>query len=146
MSDARITPPLAPPKLADKLSFDEELDLKPYMAEGEEGEAAESVYKLHAVLIHLGDADHGHYYAYVRPQLGSPGGGPWLCFDDSDVAEVPARQVFNDAFGGRVGAGGMSRNAYLLQYVRRDAVPSLLHAGDAGLPDDPSKLCEEGSK
>ena len=56
------------------------------------------------------------------------------------------QQVFADAVGGKVGPGGMSRNAYLLQYVRKDAVPSLLHAGDAGLPLDPSRMCEEGGR
>ena len=103
-------------QLADKLNFDEDLDLKPYMLEptadgqgqsdGErEGEvpAVESMYKLHAVLIHVGDADYGHYYAYVRPQLGSPRGGPWLCFDDSNVFEVPAKQVAKLFILNRVG-------------------------------------------
>ena len=83
-------------------------------------------------------------YAFVV-SLPAHRDGPAVCARPHE-AKLPAKQVFADAVGGKVGPGGMSRNAYLLQYVRKDAVPALLHAGNAGLPLDPSQMCEEGGR
>lgn len=66
--------------------FDEDLDLKPFVSfsphnhkEGvEAGGGVETRYKLHAVLVHQGDAAFGHYYAYVKVVLVVVGrGGGW---------------------------------------------------------------------
>uniref|UniRef100_A0A7S2FXJ1 USP domain-containing protein n=1 Tax=Octactis speculum TaxID=3111310 RepID=A0A7S2FXJ1_9STRA len=115
-------------KLGDRLSFDQELDLSPYMSDdGDSNE--ETLYLLHSVIIHVGDSDQGHYYSYVRTTLPTRGG--WTRFDDTRVSEgVRWSQVLSDGKGGRASLDGVSRNAYLLQYVRRDAIPALLHYGD----------------
>jgi len=152
-------------KLGDKLAFDQELDLKPYLAQQDEDDEerdlggggggwaggpqsssparrASSRYVLHAVLIHTGSASYGHYYAYVRPNLGqgsAPAGGKdgggWVRCDDTRVEAVPWKQVREE--GGGFGSAsrdmqqaGLSTNAYLLQYVREDCLPAILHHGE----------------
>jgi len=140
--------------------FDQDLDLAPFVTAASttgQGTPVETRYKLHAVLVHSGDANFGHYYAYIKPSLasevassgkltksGSSGGG-WFKFDDQRVTPVPIEVVLAEGAGvsakagsGTVhGTGGsfalqtMSTNAYLLQYVRVDAIQALLHDGES---------------
>lgn len=41
-------------------------------------------YELFAVVAHVGNADYGHYCAYIR----SSADGEWFCFNDSNVCWV----------------------------------------------------------
>ena len=112
-------------KLGDRLRFGEGLDLTPFTAGGE---ARGAKYKLHAVMMHSGGAEAGHYYAYVRPYLAGRDEARWVKCDDVRVAEVGRRTVLTEGAGvegGRLSRG--STTAYLLQYVREDAIPKLLH-------------------
>jgi len=124
---------------------------------GETGAAGtETRYRLHAVLVHSGEAEAGHYYAFVRHPTGksspsevSPAEAAhgWARCNDARVSSVPLGVVLAEGAGtedegsalgahrrrwpGR--AGVASTGAYLLQFVRVDVIPALLHAP----PNDP---------
>jgi len=153
-------------KINDKLSFDQEIDLSPYLAppsskinkeatsssssspssSGSTHDApVEARYRLHAVLMHAGAYGYGHYYSYVRPHQtgdlahdasstsssssrrknkdGDSSGGGWYRLDDERVSSATLSDALKDGAGGGRGA----TSAYLLQYVRVDATPALLH-------------------
>ena len=57
------------------------------------------LYDLQSVIVHAGEFDVGHYYAYVRPDVRND---RWYRFNDDIVEEVPFEDVQRDAFGGRV--------------------------------------------
>lgn len=108
------------------------------------------IYDLQSVVIHSGEYGHGHYYAYIRPDIRK---NKWFRFDDDRVTEVSFREVKDDAYGGHVlerrtkssndargifgrvfsnrlvrqnfGWGGRKSSAYMLQYVKRSEIPLL---------------------
>ena len=109
------------------------------------------LYDLQAVIVHAGEYGSGHYYAYVRPDVGTD---TWYRFNDHVVERVELKDVLRDAYGGKYqlddengeekaggiftrlrraffsksstyGYGGETSNAYVLQYVRRYDIPLL---------------------
>uniref|UniRef100_A0A8C9TCE3 Ubiquitin specific peptidase 25 n=1 Tax=Scleropages formosus TaxID=113540 RepID=A0A8C9TCE3_SCLFO len=65
-------------------------------------------YRLHAVLVHEGQASAGHYWAYIfSPQLQH-----WLKFNDVSVTKSTWEELVRDSFGGYRNA-----SAYCLMYV-----------------------------
>ena len=102
-------------------------------------------YALVGVTIHIGDADYGHYYSYIRERpgggraalSGGGGGGRWLEFNDSVVREISAAELAAIGVGADaaalaadVAAGGGTPSAatpYILFYQQTDAA-----AGDEG--------------
>ncbi|KAJ1552663.1 ubiquitin-specific protease ubp2, partial [Cladochytrium tenue] len=101
---------------------------------------AGAAYQLHAVFVHEGEAQYGHYRLLMRADGGgddnSSGGdgddvgGRWLEFDDGAVRLVrdATRVVFGDTTGSLA-------NAYCLLYVRADAT-----GGVVGLPGGGRRL------
>ena len=66
-------------------------------------------YRLHAVMVHEGDAQQGHYWAY----LNLPGEGRgWLKFNDNTVSQTTWEDLSKEAVGGR-----LSTSAYSCVYV-----------------------------
>lgn len=67
-------------------------------------------YHLHAVLVHEGQANAGHYWAYIYslPQK------TWLKYNDIAVAESSWEELERDSFGGLKNA-----SAYCLIYVSK---------------------------
>ena len=59
-------------------------------------EKKERPYHLHAVLIHDGIAEQGHYYSYVYDRFLKH----WWKFDDHRVSKVSEAQVEREARGG----------------------------------------------
>ncbi|KAL6946770.1 hypothetical protein ACO0QE_001619 [Hanseniaspora vineae] len=111
-------------KINDRYEFPESIDLSPY--------GNGKVYDLHAVLVHSGDIDTGHYYAMIRPS-----DDQWYRFDDDRVWRVNKSAVFDDNFGCNKLSDDeikkMSRlryqsylmrrqtSAYMLVYIEREA-------------------------
>ena len=73
-------------------------------------------YYLHAILIHEGDSDQGHYYAFIydRNQF------KWFRFNDYRVTEETEDKVFEESFGGTQ----KKTCAYGLIYVNQDIATS----------------------
>ncbi|XP_050033552.1 ubiquitin carboxyl-terminal hydrolase 25-like isoform X3 [Dermacentor andersoni] len=68
-------------------------------------------YRLHAVLVHEGQAASGHYWAFVY----CPRRAAWLKFNDVAVAEVTWAELLRDSVGGH-----HCTSAYCLLYVDRN--------------------------
>ncbi|XP_010115819.1 PREDICTED: ubiquitin carboxyl-terminal hydrolase 28, partial [Chlamydotis macqueenii] len=80
-------------------------------------------YRLHAVLVHEGQANAGHYWAYIYDQPRKS----WLKYNDISVTESSWEELERDSFGGLRNA-----SAYCLMYiseqVSRFAAASLIVA------------------
>ncbi|KAI8642866.1 hypothetical protein BD408DRAFT_451474 [Parasitella parasitica] len=63
-------------------------------------------YKLHAVFIHQGQANYGHYWIYIYDHKGSQ----WWKYNDSLVTKVHEDEIFHDTTGS-------TANPYFLVYV-----------------------------
>ena len=90
----------------------------------EEAGLRERGYRLHAVMVHEGDVNQGHYWAYVNhAELG------WLKFNDNTVSHTSWQEVSKEAVGG----SSSTASAYSCVYVDvarnslfKDPSPSLL--------------------
>lgn len=82
-------------------------------------------YRLRGIIIHVGTADSGHYYSFIREQ------NQWFEFNDTFVRPLDPSEIPNEAFGGEekfsyqaqsgVTAAAFKskhRNAYILLYER----------------------------
>jgi ubiquitin carboxyl-terminal hydrolase 7 len=110
-------------KVNDLHTFPMEFDAAPYLSEG--ADKSESwVYQLHGVLVHSGNLDAGHYYAFIKPSKD----GHWYRFDDDRVNRATDKEVLDENYGdsqqrtnGATGGRSAIRtnNAYMLVYVRK---------------------------
>jgi len=103
-------------------------------------------YRLHAVMVHEGDVNQGHYWAYVY----HPTRKLWLKFNDNTVDETDWVSMKKESAGGR-----MSTSAYSMIYIdtsRPDliAVADVLVPGESatreGLQDDLEQYVQEDNK
>jgi len=136
-------------KLNKRFTFPSFIDLASVCIDAEEKDPR-SEYELQAVVLHVGEFDVGHYYAYVRPDIEK---NEWYRFNDDKVDEVTFEDVIADAFGGKgtkignngggigigrrilrlfqnkqsdtYGWGGETSNAYVIQYVRKRNIAHL---------------------
>jgi len=65
-------------------------------------------YRLHAVMVHEGDVNQGHYWAYVNHIQR----GCWLKFNDNTVSQTTWEEIVKEAVGGRA-----STSAYSCVYI-----------------------------
>ncbi|KAL2825982.1 hypothetical protein BDW59DRAFT_145700 [Aspergillus cavernicola] len=117
-------------KINDRHAFPMEFDAAPYLSE--DADRSESwVYQLHGVLVHSGDLNAGHYFAFLKPTKD----GFWYRFDDDRVTRATDKEVLEENYGGEYelpnGAAGVrqpytrglstkrSTNAYMLVYIRK---------------------------
>ncbi|KAJ5462719.1 hypothetical protein N7475_007663 [Penicillium sp. IBT 31633x] len=110
-------------KVNDYHTFPMEFDAAPYLSES--ADKSESwVYQLHGVLVHSGNLDAGHYYAFLKPTKD----GDWFRFDDDRVNRATDKEVLDENYGdsqqrtnGATGGRSAIRtnNAYMLVYVRK---------------------------
>ena len=125
-------------KVNDRHEFPEAIDLAPYLSEdADRSEPWE--YQLHGVLVHSGDFNAGHYYAFLKPRSD----GFFYKFDDDRVTRSTMREVLEENFGGEYtnlpnGAVGRpqpfargystkrSMSAYMLVYIRKSRINEVL--------------------
>jgi hypothetical protein len=141
-------------KPSERFEFPTHLDLGPYLAHpkqpspadeaggseeakaggtatgaAEEGPGPES-FCLHSVLLHSGDAQDGHHYAYVRPAW-QPEGGQWFKYEDNAVGHVTEAEGLEDSYGPKPAGerdetSEVAGGAYMLVYIRERDLPMVL--------------------
>ena len=89
----------------------------------------QALYDLHAVIVHKGGVESGHYYSYIREYDAVRGEYVgWLEYDDDRVTSVDSFTVIESNFGGyrlttlpnrREVRLPVTHSAYILAYVRR---------------------------
>lgn len=122
----------------DRFEFFEEINLDDYLKTRDPSDPA--IYVLHAVLVHSGDIHGGHYVVYIK-SLGD--GQKWCKFDDDVVSTCTKQEAIDHNFGGSPGEDDDSSppvrnctNAYMLVYMRRSKISSLLEAvREEDIPD-----------
>lgn len=124
-------------KINDRHAFPMEFDASPYLSK--DADKSESyVYQLHGVLVHSGDLNAGHYFAFLKPTQD----GFWYRFDDDRVTRATEKEVLEENYGGEYelpnGAAGVrqpytralstkrSTNAYMLVYIRKTRLDDVL--------------------
>nr|XP_056715990.1 ubiquitin carboxyl-terminal hydrolase 28 [Euleptes europaea] len=80
-------------------------------------------YHLHAVLVHEGQANAGHYWAYIYNQARKR----WLKYNDISVMEASWEELERDSFGGLKNA-----SAYCLMYINEALFCSAADKGYSG--------------
>ena len=136
-------------KVNDRYEFPEVFDASPYLSKS--ADKSESyVYQLHGVLVHSGDFNAGHYYAFLKPTAD----GHFYKFDDDRVTRATLKEALEENFGGDYaklnGSVGVrnpytrtlstkrSMSAYMLVYIRQSRVQSILH--EVSADDTPPHL------
>ena len=125
-------------KVNDRYEFPETFDAAPYLS-GSADKSEPYIYQLHGVLVHSGDFNAGHYYAFLKPTAE----GHFYRFDDDRVTRATAKEALEENFGGEYtnmnGTNGVrnpytrtlstkrSMSAYMLVYIRQSRVQSILH-------------------
>lgn len=122
-------------KINDRYEFPEEFDASPYL--NKDVDMSESwEYQLHGVLVHSGDLNAGHYYAFLKPNKE----GWWYKYDDDKVTKATKREVLEENFGGefRFPNGHLRpviqkkspvmrpNSAYMLVYIRKSRLDKIL--------------------
>ena len=125
-------------KLNDRYEFPEIFDASPYLSDTAD-RSEPYIYQLHGVLVHSGDFNAGHYYAFIKPKKD----GFFYKFDDDRVTRATLKEAMEENFGGDYtnlanGNLGMrnpytrtlstkrSMSAYMLVYIRRSRLDSIL--------------------
>ena len=74
------------------------------------GDYRNIAYNLHAILIHDGTAESGHYYSFIFDRKQNV----WWRFNDVNVSIEEEAVVFEEAFGGHAAS---LKTAYCLIYI-----------------------------
>eukprot|EP00913_Durusdinium_trenchii_P035565 g33282.t1 len=125
-------------KLNSRFEFPRKLDLSQFAP-------GAGHYLLHSVVVHSGDVNSGHYYAYIRPNLDEH----WVKFDDDVVTPCSDYAAVEDNFGGsdlntcnyfdrfpselrhfQWPTRPRIHNAYMLVYIREDSAEEVLRIPD----------------
>ena len=122
-------------KINDRYEFPDIFDAAPYLSEDADKSESWS-YQLHGVLVHSGDLNAGHYYAFLKPSKD----GWFYKYDDDKVTRATSREVLEDNFGGEYRQpNGYPRSsaqkktpiirqnsAYMLVYIRQSRLDKIL--------------------
>ncbi|KAF2719013.1 cysteine proteinase [Polychaeton citri CBS 116435] len=145
-------------KVNDRYEFPDVFDPTPYLDEAAD-KSEPYVYHLHGVLVHSGDLNAGHYYAFLKPEKY----GQFYRFDDDRVTRATKREAIDDNFGGDYSPNAMnggvktqnpytrqwstkrSNNAYMLVYIRESRIDQILPPPEQMQPPKhlPAKIAEE---
>lgn len=95
----------------------------------------ENCYTLHSVVVHQGNANSGHYFAFIRPTVNDT----WVLFNDELVRPADKYEVFNNNFGGSFNSykhkckgeivtnlNYYESNAYILVYIQNSEREKIL--------------------
>lgn len=134
-------------KVNDRYEFPEVFDAAPYLSDSAD-KTEPYVYHLHGVLVHSGDMNAGHYYAFIKPDKG----GDFFKFDDDRVTRATKREAMDENFGGDYLANGnglkiqnpfsrtwstkRSMSAYMLVYIRESRLDQILSNPEQILPPE----------
>lgn len=80
-------------------------------------------YRLHAVFMHKGSANYGHYWVYIRDWKE----GVWFKFNDDHVVTVPDSDIFADT-------SGSTANPYYIIYISSDRLRQLVDVAPSPPP------------
>ncbi|KAF6836255.1 Ubiquitin carboxyl-terminal hydrolase 21 [Colletotrichum plurivorum] len=122
-------------KINDRYEFPDEFDATPYLLDSAD-KSEPWTYKLHGVLVHSGDLNAGHYYAFLKPNKE----GWWYKYDDDKVTKATSREVFEENFGGEIKTNRnpmraplqkktpvlRQNSAYMLVYIRQSRLDNIL--------------------
>lgn len=121
-------------KINTRFEYPEIFDASPFLADDAD-KSEPYTYQLHSVLVHSGDLNAGHYYAFIRPNKD----GWFYRFDDDKVTKATIREVLEENYGGRYPLvnGQIHTNqrgepllrtnsAYMLVYIRQSRVDKIL--------------------
>ena len=121
-------------KINDRYEFPETFDAAPYLSDDAD-KSEPWVYQLHGVLVHSGDLNAGHYYAFIKPTKD----GWFYKYDDDKVTKATMREVLEENFGGEyllpngtVAMRGKTKpiirqmSAYMLVYIRQSRLDDVL--------------------
>ena len=107
-------------KFDNYFSFPSQLDMLPYTQVGVEGTDKQkrdvsSLYTLHGVIVHSGQANAGHYYSFIKKR----GTGEWYKFNDDSVTSIKMtdQTMVEECFGGEFNSKGSTRNRYWNAYI-----------------------------
>ncbi|KAM3563440.1 hypothetical protein MY1884_001258 [Beauveria asiatica] len=122
-------------KINDRYEFPDVFDAAPYL--NDDADTSEPwTYQLHGVLVHSGDLNAGHYYAFIKPNKD----GWFYKYDDDKVTKATLREVLEENYGGEERIpNGYARapmqkkaptvrqnSAYMLVYIRQSRVDNIL--------------------
>ena len=136
-------------KVHDKLEYPANLHLDEFLEQSYDESEGPNDYILHSVLVHSGDVNGGHYYAYIRPAHSgfwpdiqnetNFSRGQWFKFDDEYVTKVSAVEAIEKNFGRPkfTNSIGMA-SAYMLVYIRKSFVINVMK--ETELNDIPTQL------
>lgn len=111
-------------KINDFCEFPEEIDMKQFtLQELWETEEDYFKYRIKGVVVHLGTAESGHYYSYIRQ------GQNWFEFNDALVVPFDPSELKKETFGGYENLSSKSKSAYLLFYERVNYTSTLPQPG-----------------
>ncbi|KAL8822613.1 MAG: hypothetical protein Q9191_006654, partial [Dirinaria sp. TL-2023a] len=140
-------------KVNDRYEFPEIWDASPYLSESAD-KSEPYTYQLHGVLVHSGDFNAGHYYAFLKPTAD----GYFYRFDDDRVTRATMKEALEENFGGDYanisdGNTGVrnpytrklstkrSMSAYMLVYIRQSRLAQILQ--DVSDADSPPHLAKQ---
>jgi ubiquitin carboxyl-terminal hydrolase 25/28 len=70
---------------------------------------------LHAILIHDGLAENGHYYSYVFDSVKKQ----WFCYNDHVVKQVDEDYVMKEALGNSLGYKSACNLVYISSLIQK---------------------------
>ena len=125
-------------KVNDRYEFPEVWDASPYLNDSAD-QSEPYIYHLHGVLVHSGEINAGHYYAFLKPTKN----GKFFRFDDERVTRATQREAMEENFGGdyatspngnigqrnpytRTWSAKRSMSAYMLVYMRESRLNKLI--------------------
>jgi ubiquitin carboxyl-terminal hydrolase 25/28 len=108
-------------------------------------------YFLHAILIHDGNAESGHYYTFIFDRVADK----WWRYNDFQVSEETEENVMSESFGDN--NNSCQKTAYSLiyinEYIESQFTGSSLHLWGSGVPkslnineDDRSTIMKQNNK